>query len=98
MLSFQPAHNLIELIEAAIADCQAAAAAAVIDADRKPERVGQAFFQRQRIGIFGRVRLVAFLLSAFVLPDLARDLFDLAHIETTRDYFVGQALGVVMAH
>ena len=43
------------------------------------------------------MRLVGFLLSAFALSDLAHDLFDLAHIQIARDYFVGQALGVVMA-
>ena len=98
VLPLQPAHDFIELIEATIADRQAAAATAIVDTDRKPERVGQAFFQRQRIGIFRRVRLAAaFLLLAFLLPDLARDLFDLARIETARDDFVRQALGIVMA-
>jgi hypothetical protein len=40
VLPLQPTHDFVELIEAAIADCQAAAAIAVLDADREPERVG----------------------------------------------------------
>lgn len=99
LLPLQPAHHFVELIEAAIADRKRSPATAVINADRQSERVGQAFFQRQRIGIFRRMGLVAaFLLSAALFSDLARDLFDLAHIETARDDFVCQALSIVMAH
>src|SRR5579862_1711689 len=99
LLSFQPAHHFVELIEAAIADRQRTATAAVVDTNREPERIGQAFFQRQRIGVFRRTGLVAgFLLPAFLLTGLAGDLFDLARVEAARDYFVRQALRVVMTH
>src|SRR5580704_13728159 len=99
VLPLQPTHDFVELIEAAIADREAAAATAVIDTDCEPECIGQAFFQRQRIGVFRRADLMAaFLLPAFLLPGLARDLFDLARVESARDYFVRQALGIVMTH
>ena len=39
VLPLQPAHDFVELIEAAITDCQTAAATAVINADREPERI-----------------------------------------------------------
>ena len=48
----QPPHDLVELLEFAVADVHGAAGIAVIDADREPERVADALFQRDRIGSF----------------------------------------------
>ena len=52
MLLFQTAQHLVELIEIAIADAQNSAALAVIDADHEAERIRNALFQRDEIGIF----------------------------------------------
>src|SRR6516164_8856588 len=52
--SLQPPHDLVELIEIAIADRERpTTAAALIDADGETERVGQALFRSVRICIFG---------------------------------------------
>ena len=47
----QPPHHFVELFEIAVADLHAAAGIAVVDADGKPERVADAFLQRDRVGI-----------------------------------------------
>src|ERR1700754_4305298 len=47
----QPSQNLVELFELAIADVHGAAAFAMIDADGKPERIADAFLERDRVGI-----------------------------------------------
>ena len=47
----QPPHHFVELIEAAVADGERAAALAVFDGDAEAERVGNALLQRQRVGV-----------------------------------------------
>jgi hypothetical protein len=58
----QSPHDLIELIEVAVADVHGAAGIAVIDIDREAERVADALFQRDRVGVFGlaATRLLGF--------------------------------------
>ena len=48
----QPPHHFVELFEVAIADLDGAAGVAVIDGHGKTERVADALFQRDRVGIF----------------------------------------------
>ena len=55
-LAFQPAHDVVELIEAAVADGERAAAVGVLDGDAEAERVGEALLQRQRVGVLRRLR------------------------------------------
>src|SRR5207247_8651172 len=45
----QPPHDVIELLEVAVADVHGAPGIAVIDTDRSPERAAHALFQRARI-------------------------------------------------
>ena len=59
-LLLQPAQHFIELIEVAIADAEHAAAAAIVDADGKAERIGYALFQRNQIGVLFRPRAVTY--------------------------------------
>ena len=47
----QPPHHFVELFEVAVADLNGAAGIAMVDGHGKPERVADAFFQRQRIRI-----------------------------------------------
>src|SRR4051794_7609516 len=47
----QSSHHLVKLFEVAVADLDAAAGIAMIYADVEPERVADALFQRDRIGI-----------------------------------------------
>ena len=42
----QPPHHLVELFKGAVADVHGAALAAVVDVDRKPERIGKLLLQR----------------------------------------------------
>src|ERR1700738_2618177 len=49
----QSPHHLVQLIEVAIANVDGAAGVAVIDIDRKSQRVADALFQRDRVGILG---------------------------------------------
>ena len=56
VLSLQPPHHVVELIEAAVADGERAAAVAVLDGDAEAERVGEALLQRQRVGILRALR------------------------------------------
>src|SRR5271170_7361276 len=90
VLLFQPTQHVVELIEIAVADGENAAALAMIDADSQTERVGNALFKRDHIGVFVRphARFAPVLLSLFAfLPDRARYCLDLAHIETASDDF-----------
>src|SRR5882757_8102309 len=48
----QPPQNFVELFEVAVADVHGATAVAVIDADGKPERIADAFLERDRVGVF----------------------------------------------
>src|SRR5215475_4899796 len=49
----QPPHHLVELLEVAVADLHASAGIAVVDADSEPERIGNALFQRDGVGVLG---------------------------------------------
>src|SRR3984885_8432703 len=49
----QPPHDIVKLIEVAVADVDDPAGLMMIDADGKPERVTDGFFQRHRVGILG---------------------------------------------
>ena len=84
----QSPHDLIELIEVAVADVHGAAGIAVIDIDRKAERVADALFQRDRVGVF---RLAAARLLGFANRNTLdmRQRFGLAHIEA----FIDNAFG-----
>src|SRR5882724_10319607 len=44
----QPPHHLVELVEAAVTDLHGTAGIAMIDVDVQPERIGDAFLQRDR--------------------------------------------------
>ena len=48
----QPPHHLVELFEVAVADLDGAAGVAVADGHGKTERIADALFQRDRVGIF----------------------------------------------
>src|SRR4029079_3524454 len=80
----QPPHHFVELFEVAIADLEATARIAMIDGYAKAERVADAFFQLQRIGVFGLAgaRLLRLALRhAFVM----RQRFSLTDVEPVRD-------------
>ena len=98
--SFQPPHDIVELIEAAITDADRAAALTMIDADRETKRISKALFQCERVGVFccagARFAAVCLILTAS-LTGFARDLLDLAHIEAARHDFFRQPLRIVMA-
>src|SRR6202171_226085 len=84
ILVIQSPHNLVELFEVAVADVHGAAGIAVIDVDHKAERIADAFFQRDRIGIFhlAAARFLGFALRHTL--DMCQRL-GLAHIEAFVD-------------
>ena len=84
----QPPHDLVELIEVAVADVHGAAGIAVIDADRKAERVADALFQRDRVGVLHLAAARLLRLALRHALDM-RQRFGLAHIEA----FLDDALG-----
>ena len=51
-LRFQLGHDLVELIEVAVADVHGAAGLPVVDTDSQAQRVADPFFQRHRIRVF----------------------------------------------
>src|SRR5665213_2110877 len=91
--SFQPPHDIVELIEAAITDADRTAALTMINADRETKRISKALFQCERVGVF----CCAGARFAASLTGFAGDLLDLAHIEAARHDFVRQPLRIVMA-
>src|ERR1700721_315685 len=58
----QSPHDLVELIEVAVADVNGAAGITVFDADRKAERVADPLFQCDRVGVLhlAAARLLGF--------------------------------------
>src|SRR5439155_18524508 len=58
----QPAHHLVELLEIAVADLNGAAGIAVVDGHSKTERIADALFQRDRVGILDLPAAAASLL------------------------------------
>src|SRR5439155_12693902 len=95
--ALQPAAHVIELIEAAISDLQLAAIAAVLDADVQPERIRQAFLERQCVGVLlgSRPALRSF---PGVPGSLLRDRLDGAHIEPLFDDDAGHLLRVGLTY
>src|ERR1700682_5607383 len=89
----QPSQNLVELFKVAVADVHSAAGIAVIDADRQPKRVADAFFQRDRIGIF---HLAAARLLRLALPHALgmRQRLGLTHVEAFFDDAFGGSSGI----
>ena len=85
VLSLQPPHHVVELVEVAVADHKRAAAFAVLDGDAEAERVGEALLQRQRVGVLralgARFAIFCLRLAAW-LGQCAGDLLDLAHVAT----------------
>src|ERR1700757_2767031 len=78
----QPLHDLVELLEIAVADLDGAAGIAVMDRDAKSERIADALFQRQRIGVLGTAAARARLLRLALRHALhMRELFGLADVE-----------------
>src|SRR5258708_24984567 len=80
IFGIQPPHNLVELFEITVAEVHGAAGIAVIDADREPERVAYALFQRDRIRV---LCLAAALLLRFALRHALdmRQRLGLRHVE-----------------
>jgi hypothetical protein len=85
-LALQPPHDLVKLIETAIAHMHYARFATVVDRDFEPERVGDAPLERDRVGVFasaaqlpgrGRRRLAVRLVPTLTLSIVANsDLID----------------------
>src|SRR5437016_77877 len=78
--SLQAADHLVELLQAAIANVDEAALAAMIDRHREAECVRQAFLQSKRVGILEGA-LARSQSLALGLGALLRQRLDLAHIE-----------------
>ena len=86
----QPPHHLVELLEVAVADLHGAAGIAVIDGDGEAERVADALFQRERVGVLGLAAAAARLLRLALRHALVmRQRLGLAHVEA----FLDDALG-----
>src|SRR4029077_6059921 len=95
-LVLQALRQIVELIEIAIADADDAALAVRIDVDDEAERVGQTFFQRQRVGAFFR-RWFAGTRLRVAAGFRPRGRPDLADVEAARDDFFRELLGIGLA-
>src|SRR6266850_6376483 len=84
----QPSQDLVELFKVPVADLYGAAGIAVIDADRKAERVAHALFQRDRVGGFDLAAARLLRLALGHTLDM-RQLLGLAHGEAFLDDTLG---------
>src|SRR6185437_833053 len=89
-------HDAVELIEVAIADRDASAGFAMIDADLEAERVADLLFQRERIGVLD---LAADPAARFLRLALGHALFmrqrlSLPHVEALLDNALGGSGGI----
>lgn len=96
MSSCQLARYILELVEAAVANAKRAAAIRVIDRDDESKRIGDAPFQRERIGAFCASSMFATVgrFLSLRVRDLSRYGLDLAHVKTLRNDFFREFLGV----
>src|SRR5215470_17324816 len=95
-LPLQPAHDLVELIEAAISHVHDPRLATMIDRDFEPECISDSPLERHRVGVLattaqlpGRGRRRLAVLLAGPAP-----LLDLAHTEPHLDDLLRELLGV----
>src|ERR1700722_3482915 len=86
----QPAHDLVELIEIAVADVHGTAGVAMIDVDREPKGIAKPLLERDRIGVFhgAAARLLGF---AYGYALDMRQRLGLTHIEALLDNAFGDA-------
>src|ERR1700733_11870112 len=89
----QPPHDIVKLIEVAVADVDDPAGLMMIDADGKPERVTDGFFQRLRVGVLGLAAPRLLRLAFRYTFDMGQG-FGLTHIEAFFDDALGGGDGV----
>src|SRR5262245_47951555 len=77
----EPLHDLVELIEVAVADLDRAAGVAVTDGDLEPERVTDALLEVDRIRVLLLGPAARLLRLALGHALLMRERFGLAHVE-----------------
>jgi|SRR5580693_1898515 hypothetical protein len=83
VFSFKTSQNFVELIVIAITDGKRPAAGAVVDTHDQAKRIRESLFERYHIRVLlgAGMRLTSVALAVF-LACLARQRFDLTHIET----------------